>query len=282
MPRRTPLAPRGVALIAVLWIVAALSIIVTGVVYAVRGELRMVSSARQSVQAVALGEAAIALALQELRANAQRPPGQFRVETHYAGQRIPVEAMPLTGLVDISNAQVSLLQGLYQTVGGLSARQAEALANATVDTRNARDSRGRALGFEAVQDLLRVPGMDYELYARLAPLLTADSQGDGKVNPQAAPLEVLTLLAGGNPQRAAAVLAARANGGQADTTALQADWVGTALTSRYRLQAFVPLGDGATVVVSRGVDLRPDARLGLPWRFFHADHWTVAPNARRP
>ncbi len=272
----------GVALIAVLWIVAALSIIVTGVVYAVRGELRMVSAARQSVQAVALGEAAIALALQEMRLNTQRPPGQFRVEAPFAGLRIPVDVMPLTGLVDISTAQPPLLQGLYQIVGGLPANQAEALAVATVEARNARDSRGRALGFEAVQDLLRVPGMGYDLYARLAPLLTVDSQGDGKVNPLAAPPEVLTLLAGGNPQRAAAVLSARASGGLPDTTTLQADWVSNTTTSRYRVQALVPMGDGTTVVVSRGVDLRADSRLGLPWRFFYAEHWTVAPDARRP
>ena len=52
---------RGIALIAVLWIVTALSVIVTGVVHSVRSEVRLVSVARQSTEAAALGEAAIML-----------------------------------------------------------------------------------------------------------------------------------------------------------------------------------------------------------------------------
>ena len=50
---------RGIALIAVLWIVSALSVIVTGVVHSVRSEVRLVSVARQSTEAAALGEAGI-------------------------------------------------------------------------------------------------------------------------------------------------------------------------------------------------------------------------------
>ena len=48
----------GVALIAVLWIVAALTIIVTGLSRTVRDEVHLVASARQSVVAQALGDAA--------------------------------------------------------------------------------------------------------------------------------------------------------------------------------------------------------------------------------
>ena len=47
-----------------------------------------------------------------------------------------------------------------------------------------------------------------------------------------------------------------------------------------RLQARVALPDSAQVVVERSVDLRPDFRLGLPWRIFHAEHWMQAPPAK--
>ena len=57
---------QGVALIAVLWIVAAMAIAVTGMTHAVRNEIRTVTAARSSVESQALGEAAIALALQKM------------------------------------------------------------------------------------------------------------------------------------------------------------------------------------------------------------------------
>ncbi|NEI25200.1 general secretion pathway protein GspK, partial [Rhizobium leguminosarum] len=60
---------RGMVLIAVLWIVASLAIIVTGVTRTIREEARMMALARQDVQAQALGDAAIQVALQTIVAN---------------------------------------------------------------------------------------------------------------------------------------------------------------------------------------------------------------------
>ena len=40
---------KGIALIAVLWIVAALSVVVTGVVHSVRSEVRLINHSRQAV-----------------------------------------------------------------------------------------------------------------------------------------------------------------------------------------------------------------------------------------
>ena len=42
--------------------------------------------------------------------------------------------------------------------------------------------------FESVDDLLLVPGMDYATYARIRPLVTADTYQHTNVNPLAAPL----------------------------------------------------------------------------------------------
>ena len=268
-PRR-----QGIALIAVLWIVAALSIIVTGVVHSVRSEVRLVSAARQTIEAVALGEAAIALVLQDMASRAERIVTLVTVNAVYQGHSMTIEIVPLNGLIDINKAPQSLLSSLYVFAGAMDAKAATALAEATVQTRSERDARGREQGFEAVQDLLRVPGMDYDLYARLSRLITAEAQGNGRVNPLAAPGEVLAVLAQGNTALASALATKRASGAtDIDTTALNGEFIGNTSSLRYRLQAYVVLPSGARVVVSRGVDLRPDQRLGLPWRIFNAEHW---------
>lgn len=269
---------QGIALIAVLWIVAALSIIVTGVVHSVRSEVRLINHSRQAVEGLALGQAAIALVLQDMSVRTQRPTQLTQVEVAYSGHTMQVQVMPLSGLIDINNAAEPLLTSLYSVAGAKDQSVATALAQATLQVRSERDTRGREKGFEAVQDLLRVPGVDFDLYARLSPLVTAEMQrGDGRVNPQAASVEVLAILAQGNLALAGDLAAQRVSGAaDMDTTRLNASFIGNTASSRYKLQAFVPLADGMQVVVSHTVDARPDSRSGLPWRIFHTEYWTQA------
>lgn len=272
---------QGIALIAVLWIVAALSVIVTGVVHSVRTEVRLVGAARQSIEAVAWGEAAIMLVLQDIVARNDRPARWSRIEVVYQDHPIVVELMPLTGLIDINNAPEALLARLYAVAGGLDAKSAAALAATTVQIRSERDGRGRMQGFEAIQDLLRIPGVDYDLYARLSRLITAESHGVGRVNAQAAPEEVLVVLADGNAAQASALVSQRARSNtDIDTTTLNGEFIGNTFSTRYRLQAQMTLPDGTLVLVSRSIDLRADPRLGLPWRIFNAEHWMQAPPAK--
>ncbi len=272
---------QGIALIAVLWIVAALSIIVTGVVHSVRSEVRLINHTRQAVEGLALGEAAIALALQDISVRPERLTRLTQMDVAYLGHAMQVEIIPLSGLIDINSAPEPLLTSLYTVAGAKDAAAAAALAEATVQVRSERDARGREKGFEAAQDLLRVPGFDFDLYARLSPLITAEAQGSGgKVNPQAATKEVLTVLAQGNLALAGDLDMKRASGGaDIDTTRLNAPFIGNLASSRYKLQARVALADGMQVVVSRSIDVRPDSRTGLPWRIFNAEYWTQAMSA---
>ena len=62
----------GVALLAVLWLVAALSIMLTGLQYAVRGEIRVANQVRKSVVSNGLADAAIRLTLRELEIEKSR------------------------------------------------------------------------------------------------------------------------------------------------------------------------------------------------------------------
>lgn len=270
----------GMALIAVLWIVAALSIMISGVQTSVRGEIRIVGAGRQALEAVALGEAAMYMALQDLAASKERSERRLAREYSYAGRGMQVELIPLNGLIDLNKAQPDLLAALYEQAGSMPSPQATALAGDTVQYRAQRDPQGREVGFESVQDLLNVPGVDYNLYARLSALVTADLQGSGRVNPLAAPLEVLAVLASGDISRATAIFhrqAAAAGPTDIDATGLNAQWVGFSATTRYRVQVRVPTLDGGGVMVVRHVDTRPDRFTGMPWRIFNAEHWMVGP-----
>ena len=271
MMRRT--SSRGLALVAVLWLVAALTVVVTSLSGAVRQEVRAVSTARQAVTGEALGQAAIHLVLQDLAARIDKPQRLFFIQTTYRDVPMQVRIQPLNGLIDLNTAPEGLLALAFQHAGGVDRDRAAQLAAAATRYRSAKDARGRDVAFEAVEDLLQVPGVDYTLYARLAGLVTADLRGSGRVNVLAAPAEVLGVLAGGDFARGAQ-LAADRDGGKPgfDTTALQGAYVETvAHTARYHLQARVPLSEGSGLLVSRTVDFGA-ARAGVPWRILHAEH----------
>lgn len=260
---------RGMALLAVLWIVAALSIMATGTMRTIRAESRAIVQARQQVEAEALGDGAIQIALQALVASNQPLARMTLSEVAYRGVTMQVQIMPLNGLIDINMAGLPLLEHLLVVAGGLPADAAQATAQAIVQMRERRDAKGGAQRFEAEEDLLRVPEVDYNLYAKIESFLTADLRGSGRVNPLAAPIEVLAVLAAGNTASATQIASAR-DAGQTgiDTTALDGSLLDASVSRRIRVQARVPLADGGFVRVSRNVDLGARSPNGAPWHTF--------------
>lgn len=272
---------RGMALLAVLWIVAALSIAVTGVVQSVRNEARVVSATRDLLTGGARASAAVALVLQSMQSQPQ-PGGRLQRErVVYDGQEIEVTVQPLNGLINVNSASTALLARLLLLGGGLEPAQANALAEQLAEARSTGGLRAMSGGFESAEDLLRVPGVDYELYAKIFPLITADLQGGGRVNPLSADVGVLTVLADGNVQRAARIAAQRDAGEPGiDTTGLVADFVDNTATPHFRLQARVPLGDGRWLLGTRWVTFRQGAPQGVPWQVFRAEDRFEAPRAQ--
>jgi general secretion pathway protein K len=264
---------RGVALIAVLWLVAAMSLVISGVVQSVRSEMRTIGSYRQTVLANATGDAAILMALQSLHASQQEPKNSIQVvPVQFEGQSYTVRIHPLNGLIDINHAPVTLLAQLYRHAGGLNPEAAQALAQATIVARDARTSQGISHGFphgfDAVEDLLKVPNMSYELYAKLPGLITAElKEGSGRVNPLAAPLGVLQILADGNVPRAA-MLAARRNTdpNAMDTSFFNPAHIETTTSRSLRLEVQIEPTDGGAVQRAWHVYWGMDPRSGLPWR----------------
>lgn len=258
---------QGVVLIAVLWMVAALSIIATGVAQSVRNEIRMVSGAKQLTQASALGDAAVNIVLQMLVSMPEKPTRVTYYDLAYRGVQFHVEVRPNNGLVSLNTASALLLQSLLTYGADLDANTSEQLANAIVAARSQKDAKGRPNSFEAIEDLLSVPGVTYSLYAKIKPLLTTDQSGSGRINPMAAPEELLRIMANGDSAKASQIVQSRDSGGVGiDTTSLNAMFLDNTSIQRFRIHAKVPMGDGRWVRVIHVADTSPNIKDGIPWR----------------
>jgi len=262
----------GIALVGVLWMVAALSLIVAGVVKVTRQDARTVSAGKQGVLAEAYGQAAIVQTVQRMQIDPTQYVRYTQLTVNYQGAPIQVAVVPLNGLINLNGASAGLLSKLFRVAGGLPATTADTLAQQVVALRDRPDTKGTAVGFDAVEDLLQVPGVDYDLYANIARLLVVGRRTVSRVNALAATPEVLVVLAGGDAAVANQIVQARQVAGSApDTTRLDASFVDNSSGSRYRLIASLSLDSGRRWYVSRDIDLNRNAPDGQPWRTFGAD-----------
>ena len=260
---------RGVALIAVLWLVAAMGLIITGVVQSVRSEVRTVGLQRQTLVASATADAAILLALQNLHALKIEPRAAIQsIPVVFDGATRDVQMVPLNGLIDINRASVALLADLYRYAAEMAPDAAQSLAQATLEWRQIKNTRAREQGFDAREDLLRVPQMTYDLYAKVAGLVTADlKEGSGRVNALAAPSGVLKVLASGDVARAAALESRRnADPTAMDITLLKPEHIEMTASRSLRFQVQMDLPGGGAAVRAWHVYWGVDPRSGLPWR----------------
>jgi general secretion pathway protein K len=259
-------------LIVVLWTVAALTVLVTGLVRAQRSELRLAGVAKAGVLAQAQGQAAIAQVAQRLLTRDQGEARLQRWREVVDGVEVDVEAAPLGGLVDLNKAPEPLLGALFAGPGRLDAGAAQALAREVLAWRQSADGRGGQRRFDLVDELLAVPGADPDLFARIAPFVTTDSAGSGRVNPLAAPLPILVVLAHGDADTARRIAADRDAGAPAiDTSRLDAALLDATASNRYRFTARVPGPGGQRGFdVVRDLDLRARRPGGPPWQTLRA------------
>lgn len=265
----TYLRQRGVALIAVLWLVSAMGLIITGVVQSVRSEVRTVGLQRQAVVAGGSADAAILLALQHLHAYKIEPKSAVQViSVQFDGLSKEVLVTPLNGLINLNQASIGLLADMYRFAGELNPEAAQAMAQATLDFRQVKNLKGQTQGFDAKEDLLRVPTLSYDLYAKVAGLVTVDlKETSGRVNPLAAPPGVLKILTGGDLARAAVLESKRnADPGAIDTSFLKPEHIEMTSSRSLRLQVQLDLPGGGAATKVWHVYWGEDPRSGLPWR----------------
>ena len=269
MTRLSTTQPRGVALIAVLWLVSAMGLIITGVVQSVRSEVRTVGLQRQAIIATASADAAILLALQHLHAYKIEPKNVVQtIPVQFDGLTREVSVIPLNGLIDLNQASVSLLADMYRFAADMTPEAAQALAQATLDFRQMKTAKGQPQGFDAKEDLLRVPTVSYDLYAKVVSSITVDRKdASGRVNPLSAPPSVLKILASGDMARAA-VFESRRNAEPAavDTSFIKPEHIEMTSSRSLRLQAQIDLPGGGRAARAWDVYWGEDPRSGLPWR----------------
>jgi general secretion pathway protein K len=261
------LRQQGIALIAVLWVVAALGLMVTGMMHVVKGEIRLANQLQRTTLDTGVADAAIRWTLQQsLQANQK----EFRaIQTSFLnlfGRTIQVDIVPLNGLINLNAADTSLLSAAFQHAARLPEGQAKTIAQAIDMERRKPNAKGEAARLHAVEDLLRLPEINYDIYAMVQDVFSTDLEDTQKVNPLAAPLSVLRILAQGQDNLAQQVQQSRVLGGlTTDTRRLEGQHTQITATPIVHVRATVSSGDNTAIVRSWHLALSRDAH-GLPWR----------------
>lgn len=259
----------GVALIAVLWTVAILTVMLTALMAQVKIDIQYAALSRAVVLGEAEGRAAIVLVLQDIKVSGIIPSRKVTHTVDFNGRKMDVTVTPLNGYVDLNRAPEGLLIDLLRVIGNLQSAKATELSGAILEKRKQSQSQqAGGVAFEAVEDLLQVPGFTYEIFRTIKGAVTVYAQGSGRINPLAAPNEVLVTLAGGNVAVANEYEAARASkrtDAELDSTKFNADYIEKSGTMRLRLDAYF-LESEQRLVSTSFVDLRGDRRNGQAWR----------------
>ncbi len=186
---------RGIALVAVLWVVSLLAAIAASFVTTMRTETVVARNQIDNAEARALADAGFHRAVLALAAEGEALPrdGSLRDWT-FAGGRVRTSIQAEAGKIDLNGADEVLLAGLFTAAG---ADDPEALAAAVVDFRDvdsdplprgAEDGDYRAAGlaqqakdrpFERRDELLQVMGINREIYDAVAPSITVYSRSRG-------------------------------------------------------------------------------------------------------
>ncbi len=271
-------ASRGLALVVVMWMVAALSLLAAGLAGLSRGEIRVAQNVRMASEVAALGDAAIHMVALGLRSGADMPRGSFVHSMTFGEREVSVSVVPADGLIDLNAAREPLLRDLFVYGAGRDEVDAEQIARNIVEWRGvgsdpedtdyeeagmAGGPRGERL--EHPEDLLQVLGVTYDDYAKIARLITVSSESPA-IDPLSAPVEVLRIVAEGNDETAEMIAAARDEEDPVvDTTGLVQEYVGGRGVGVLRVDARIDY-DGRVFRRTRWIDLNRPSAQGSPWR----------------
>ncbi len=198
----------GFALIFALWASLALALIGTVLLHRLRDAAAGNTALLREARAAAFDEAATSLAVLALldtspQRRARVDGVALRIETMRIGANgdcpgaYEISIQDQNGLVDLNRAPPATLQKLF-AAAGVDDLTAEAFAQSVLAARTPGLANVDALGL--------LPGIDAELFARVAPAVTVFS-GTDSINPQTAP--TLALRAAGLSARDADALTAR-------------------------------------------------------------------------
>lgn len=225
---RDRFSQNGLALVIVLWMTALLTVIAGSFAYAMRSETLLGTHVQDKAKARALARAGLHYALARLQDGREEwriPLNGQPVMWSFAGGEVEISAVSEQGLIDLNSADPRLLEKVF-VYGGMSEEEAHRFLDVLQDWRDPDDARrvngaedgdyqaaglnfgAKDAAFNSVEELQQVLGVTFDLYERVAPLLTVHSLSSG-VNPRYAPPEVLALLTEDDPEGVNAYLEMR-------------------------------------------------------------------------
>ena len=192
----------------VLWFLAAMSLLVSGIVYEARADIKLAQAHSARAKATASGDGAIHLTMAALMANnAEQVEGEDILNARFVVGRhsVQVELVPVTGLIDLNSASREMLQALFELNADLAFGDAQRLADSVVMLRREK--------FHSPEDFLRVEGASRATLDSIRDSVHAGSTRGGRLDLQSAPQSVLQVVGKQNPERLAAVQEQKVNSG---------------------------------------------------------------------
>jgi len=227
----------GLALPAVLWTLAAITLMLGAMVRFARVETQLTATLLARLQADAYLQAGVTYVVAALEQDARAanaPPLFSRLVLD--GQPIELAIVNAAGLVDINFASEPLLLQLLQTALGWSTERARAVVQA----------RGALAqpAYATLADVRKALRLTEDEWQTLQSLVTVHAGRSG-VNLWLAPVEVLSLLRPDNPQAVASFdRARREQGERADLTLISSPHHQTLPVRAFRVDVAVQLPQG--------------------------------------
>jgi hypothetical protein len=190
----------GFALVMVIWLFGLIAAIITGFLLKVRVENLIAGNLASGARVEWIADGMTRKVALELASLATPPaPGVYHRCVWTDGTRVEVALQDQAGLVDLNTASFSVLEVLLQSVGVADAKR---IVVDIGDYRD-RDREGpsgskepaqydglnhgpKNAPFDSVAEVLQVPGVTFEVFSRLASILTVHSFESG-LDPRVAP-----------------------------------------------------------------------------------------------
>lgn len=202
---RSAQSQQGVALALMLWFIAALALLVSGVALTAKTEIRYagIQLAKARVEAAADGAALIYLAeLKNLAPEDEQPVPQMQIGSYVGHLRIT----PASGLINYRYASEETLTQLFVYAAGLEAADAAILSESVIQWRefeaveNQKKPDGEAAGIFVLEDIMSVQGLTRDIFEKIRPMITVKGSST-EVDLETAPIEVIRALLGENAEQ---------------------------------------------------------------------------------
>lgn len=208
--------PRGIALVAVLWVLVLLSVMAAGLLRDTTIETQTARNLLDNAEARALADAGVyraVIGLMDRDAEARWQSDGRAYPWAFGDGALRISIFDEAGKIDLNLAPDDLVEGLFLALGA-EPEHARLLVHAIADFRDtddiaradgAEDADYRAAGlaweakdapFAMVAELEQVLGMTRALYQAAAPHLTVHAGRGGRIDPSKASAVVLSAIPG--------------------------------------------------------------------------------------